>query len=93
MGRVIFANQWFRLNSDCPGNTADMATGIEVTTARGEITAFDAPDNRLPNAGSLTDLRNGETGLAASLRQSVTDAHAAPPLRCGTAYRPGTRAQ
>ena len=42
---------------------------------------LDAPDDRLPDAGPLTDLRKGETGLAAGLRQGVTNAHAAPPLR------------
>ena len=93
MRRVILVNQFLGLSSDRPGNTADMAPGVEVATACGEITAFDPPDNRLSNAGPLTDLRNGETGLAASLRQGITDAHAAPPLRYGTACRPGMRAQ
>jgi hypothetical protein len=80
MGRVVLADQLSGIEPDNPRNAPDMPPGIEVAAARGEIAALDPSDDRLPDAGSLTDLRNGETGLAARLRQGITNAHAAPPL-------------
>src|SRR2546430_15355635 len=80
MGGVVFVDQLLGVDADRTRDAADVATGVEVATARGEVITFDAPDDRLPDAGSLTDLRNGETGFATGLRQGITDAHAAPPL-------------
>src|ERR1700735_2144353 len=80
LGRVIFVHERLRVRANGPGNAADMAPGIEVPAARGVVAALDPPNDRLPDAGPLTHLRKGETGLAASLCQGVTDTHDAPPL-------------
>jgi hypothetical protein len=81
MRGVVFVDQRLGIGPDHARDAADVATGIEVAAAGGEVIMLDAPDDRLPDAGALADLRNGETGLAAGLHQGITDAHAAPPLR------------
>src|SRR6185437_16439383 len=68
-----------RVNPDCHRDAADVAAGIEVTAASGEVVALDAPDDRLPDAGALAYLRHGHSGLAASRCQCVTNGHATPP--------------
>ena len=78
--RVVLMDEFIWVEPDNPLNAPDMSPGVEVAATRGEIVALDSPDDRLPDAGSLTDLRNGETGLAARLRQGITNAHATPPL-------------
>ena len=70
------------IEPDHPCDAADVSPSVEITTAGREVAALDSPDDRLPDAGLLTDLRNGETGLAARLRQGITNAHAAPPTDC-----------
>src|SRR5262249_18597148 len=65
---------------------------IETTAAGREVPSLDPPDDRLPDAGQLTDLRNAETRLAARLRQGITNAHAAPPSIDSTAGRRGDAA-
>jgi hypothetical protein len=57
-----------------------MAASIEIAAACGVVAALYPPDDRLPDAGSLAYLRNGETSLATFVCQGVTDAHAVPPL-------------
>src|SRR6185437_14764333 len=74
---------------DRPGHAPDVAAGVKVASAGREIAAFDAPDDCLSDAGPLTNLRNGETRLAARVCQGVTNAHATPPLPYRTACRPG----
>ena len=80
VSRVVLMDKLVGIESDNPRDAPDMSPGVEVAATRGEIVALYSPDDRLPDAGSLTDLRNGETGLAARLRQGITNAHAAPPL-------------
>src|SRR6185437_15196080 len=72
-------DQRLRVNPDCHRDAADVAAGIEVTAASGEVVALDAPDDRLPDAGALAYLRHGHSGLAASRCQCVTNGHATPP--------------
>jgi hypothetical protein len=55
------------------------APARKVAAARGIVIAFDAPDNRLPDAGLLTDLGQGKTSLAAGFRQSLADGHRCAP--------------
>ena len=80
MHHVVLLDQRVRIEPDNPRDAPDMPSGVEIAATRGEIAALDPPDDRLPDAGSLTDLRNGETGLTARPRQGITNAHAAPPL-------------
>jgi hypothetical protein len=70
-----------------------MTPGVEIPAAGGEIVVLDPPDDCLSDAGSLANLRNGETRLAARICQGVTNAHATPPLPYRTAHRPGVREQ
>src|ERR1022692_4348056 len=86
---VVLPDQRLRIRSDDPGDAADVPAGIETPAAGRVLTALDAPDDCLPDAGPLADLRDGETCLAARCGQGITDAHAAPPLLCSTACRPG----
>src|SRR5216683_1280872 len=87
MLRVVLPDQRLGVGSDRPRDAPDMAARVEITAARGEVTPLDAADDRLPDPSPLADLGNGETGLATSFRQGVTDAHAAPPLPCRMACR------
>src|SRR5262249_17836576 len=90
---VVLVDQRFGVDPDHARDAADVAAGVEVAAAGGEVIMLDATDDRLPDTGPLADLRNGETGLAAALRQGVTDAHAAPPLLLRRCCRPGMRPQ
>src|SRR5262249_1671982 len=76
---VVFVDQRLGVGPDHARDAADVAAGVEVAAAGGEVIMLDATDDRLPDTGPLADLRNGETGLAAGLRQGVTAAPAAPP--------------
>src|SRR6202034_3162261 len=58
----------------------DVPAGVEITATRGEVAAFDAADDRLPDACLLAGLGDCEASVAAGFRQRVPDAHAAPPL-------------
>ena len=78
-------DQRLGVDPDHARDAADVAAGVEVAAAGGEVTVLDTPDDRFPDTGSLTDLGNCETGLVACLRQGVTDAHTAPPRNSGTA--------
>ena len=64
MRGVVFVDQRLGVGPDHARDAADVATGIEVAAAGGEVIMLDAPDDRLPDAGPLADLRNGETGPA-----------------------------
>ncbi len=88
---VVLPDQRLRVGADGARDAADVAASVEVATARRVVTALNPPDDRLPDTGPLANLRNGETSLATCLCQGVTDAHAAPPLLCPTAHRPGVR--
>src|SRR5438046_1942946 len=81
-GRVIFADQRLRIGPDDLGDAANVAPGVEVATTRRVVIVLDAPDDRFPDAGPLTDLGDGETGLVTRFRQGFTDGHAAPPPLC-----------
>jgi hypothetical protein len=76
---VVFLDQRHRIDADGAGDAADVTAGVEVAAARGEVSLFDAADDRFPDPGPLADLGNGETGLTAGFRQGFTDAHAEPP--------------
>src|ERR1019366_4844491 len=91
LGRVVLPDQRLRVDAGRACNAAKMAPCVEVAAARRIVATLDAPDNCLPDAGPLTDLRGGETGLTACLRQGVTNAHAAPPLLSRATCRPGCR--
>src|ERR1035438_5130702 len=60
----------------------------DIRTAGGEVVSLDPPDNRLPDAGPLTDLRIGQTSLAPCRCQDLTAAHASPPRSDRAAARP-----
>ncbi len=77
--RVVLRDQRLGIDPDRPRDAADMAAGVEVTAAPGEIVALDAADDRLPDACALAYLRHGHSGLAASRCQRVTNGHATPP--------------
>src|SRR5215472_18362852 len=90
MDRVVLAHQSLGIQPDHPRDAADVTARVEVTATCRKVAALDPPDDRLADAGLLADLRNGETGLAARLRQGITNAHAAPPLTASTAGRRGS---
>src|SRR4030088_2906275 len=81
---VILADQRPGVGAHDRRDTSDVSPGVEVAAAGGEVPLLDPADDGFPDAGPLTDLRHGETGLTARFRQRVTDAHAAPPLACRT---------
>jgi hypothetical protein len=80
---VVLADQRGGVGADGAGDAADVAAGVEIAAAGGEVIVLDVPDDRFPDPGLLADLGNGETGLTACVRQGFTDAHAAPPHTCG----------
>jgi hypothetical protein len=41
-------------------DAADVSSRIDIRTAGGEVVSLDPPDNRLPDAGPLPDLRIGQ---------------------------------
>ena len=84
VSRIVLLDQLVGIEPDNPRDAPDVPPGVEIAAASGEVAVLDPPDYRLPDAGSLTDLRNGETSLAARLRQGITNAHGAPPLLDGT---------
>src|SRR5262245_15419053 len=73
---VIFVNQRLGVYPHGARDAADMPASVEVATTAGEVVAFNSADDGFPDAGALTDLRNRQACLAASLCQCVTDAHA-----------------
>ena len=89
VGRVVLPDQWLGISPDDPGDGTDVPPGVEIATARAVVVTLDAGDDCFPDAGPLTDLGHGETGLAACFRQVFADAHGAPPLLYRTARRTG----
>src|SRR5712691_1744701 len=77
---VVLRDQRLAVRANGTSDGADVPARIEVCAAGGEVVPFDPPDDRLPDPGSLADLRNGQTSLAPCGCQDLSDAHAAPPL-------------
>jgi hypothetical protein len=83
--RVILADQRLRVGTEDMGDATDVPPGVEVATTRRIVVALDPLDDRFPDAGPLADLGDGETGVAACLRQGFPNAHARAstgPPRC-----------
>ena len=62
-----------------PRDAADVAARVEVTAAGRVVVPLDAANDGFPDAGALADRSDGETRIAACLRQGPADAHRAPP--------------
>src|SRR5215813_1925726 len=70
---VIFSDQGFGIKAYGAGHAADVAAGVEVSAAAGEVATLDPADDGLSDTGAVADLRNRQASLAASLGQRVTD--------------------
>ena len=80
MAGVVLPDQRLAVHARGTSDGADVPARKEAAAASGEVVLFDPPDDRLPDASPLADLRNGQTGLAPCRCRDLTDAHAAPPL-------------
>src|SRR5262245_27228436 len=76
---VVLPDKGRRVGPHHASDRADVPTSVEVPAARREVVLLDGPDDRFPDPGPLTYLRDGETGLTSRVRQGFTNAHAVPP--------------
>jgi hypothetical protein len=61
---VVLADQRLAVRAHGTSDGADVPARVEVAAAGGEVVLFDPPDDRLPDASPLADLRNGQASLA-----------------------------
>jgi len=85
---VVLLDQTPLIETKPPSESAQVASGIEVTTALGEVTSLHLSDHMWPDLGALTELLDAESGLDAS--SSQLDAEAVNACRThGGLIRPG----
>ena len=70
---VVLLDQALLIKTEPPPESAQVATGIEVTTALGEVTSLHLSDHMWPDLGALTELLDAESGLDASSSELDTE--------------------
>jgi len=76
---VVVVDQRRWIDADNPRDIADVASGVEVAHAGGEVVALDIADDDRPDPGAFTDLSHRQASLLARLRERLPDAHCPSP--------------